>query len=88
MKQVLLVLGVFALCSLPLSVKATEEVALEVTPSENQQLVEVENAGALLLFQKQPVYEKQFQIIRVKKSGAITIFQINGKIKDNNTSDR
>lgn len=88
MKQLFLIMGVFALCSLPLSVQATEEAALEVTPSENQQLVEVENAGALLLFQKQPVYEKQFQIIRVKKSGAITIFQINGKIKDNNTTDR
>lgn len=88
MKQLLLVLGVFALCSLPLSVQANETEILEVAPSENQQLVEVENAGALLLFQKQPVYEKQFQIIRVKKSGAITIFQINGKIKDNNTSDK
>lgn len=82
MKQLLLILGVFALCSLPLSAKATEEVALEVTPSENQQSIEVENAGALLLFQKQPIYEKQFQVIKVKKSGAITIFQINGKIKD------
>ena len=85
MKQILLVLGVFALCSLPLSAKAVET---EITPTENQQLVEVENAGALFLFQKQPVYEKQLQIIRVKKSGAITIFQINGKIKDSNTSDK
>ncbi len=55
----------------------------DVYSDENKQLVEVENAGGLLLFQKQPIYEKQTQIIRVKKSGGITIIQINGKIKSN-----
>ena len=84
MKQVLLFLGIYALCAMPLCAQAVETENLEVTPAENQQVVEVENTGALLLFQKQPVYEKQLQIIRVKKSGAITIFQINGKIKDSN----
>lgn len=88
MKQILLVLGVFAICSMPLSVKADEAQIVEIAPTENQQLVEVENAGALFLFQKQPVYEKQIQVIRVKKSGAITIFQINGKVKDSHTSDK
>ena len=53
----------------------------DVQSDENKQLVEVENAGGLLLFQKQPPHEKQTQIIRVKKSGGITIIQINGKIK-------
>lgn len=61
-------------------------LADDIQLKENMQLVEVENAGALLLLQKQPIYEKQTQVIRVKKSGAITIIQINGKIKDNNTS--
>lgn len=88
MKQVLLLLGIYALCAMPLYAQAVETENLEVTPAENQQVVEVENTGALLLFQKQPVYEKQFQIIRVKKSGAITIFQINGKIKDSNIADK
>ena len=85
MKQVLLVLGVFALCSFPLSVKATET---ETTPIENQQLVEVENAGAVLLFQKQPVYQRHVQVIRIKKSGAITIFQWNGKVKESKDNEK
>lgn len=61
-------------------------LACDVQLAENKQLVEVENAGALLLIQKQPIYEKQTQVIKVKKSGAITIIQFNGKIKDNNTT--
>jgi hypothetical protein len=85
MKQVLLVLGVFALCSFPLSVQATET---QVAPIENRQEVEVENAGAVLLFQKQPVYEKQLQLIRVKKSGAVTIFQWNGKVKESKSDEK
>ena len=71
MKQILFLLGVFALCSLPLSVQADEAKIVEIAPTENQQLVEVENAGALFLFQKQPVYEKQLQIIKVKKTTLI-----------------
>lgn len=55
---------------------------------ENTQLVEVENAGAVLLIQKQPIYEKQMQVIRVKKSGAITIIQVNGKVKENDTNSK
>lgn len=85
MKQILLVLGVFALCSMPLSVKAVET---ENLPIENQQMVEVENAGAVLLFQKQPVYQRQIQVIKVKKSGAITIFQWNGKVKETKADEK
>lgn len=55
---------------------------------ENTQLVEVENAGALLLIQKQPIYEKQMQVIRIKKSGAITVIQVNGKVKENDTNSK
>lgn len=72
--SILMVLAIFSNC-----------VLAEETLKENTQLVEVENAGALLLIQKQPIYEKQMQVIRVKKSGAITIIQVNGKVKENDT---
>ena len=36
-------------------------LADDIQLKENTQLVEVENAGALLLLQKQPIYEKQTQ---------------------------
>ena len=79
MKKLAFILGILFFCS---QVILADEVQLK----ENKQLVEVENSGGLLLFQKQPIYEKQTQIIRVKKSGGITIIQINGKIKDNNSA--
>lgn len=79
MKKLAFILGILFFCS---QVVLADEVQLK----ENKQLVEVENSGGLLLFQKQPIYEKQTQIIRVKKSGGITIIQINGKIKDNNSA--
>ncbi len=63
-------------------------VLAEEQLKENTQLVEVENAGAVLLIQKQPIYEKQMQVIRVKKSGAITIIQVNGKVKENDTNSK
>lgn len=77
MKKLVAVLSILLLSS---SIVFAEE------PKENTQLVEVENAGAVLLIQKQPIYEKQVQIIRVKKSGAITVIQVNGKVKDNDTN--
>lgn len=79
MKKLSIILGLLFFC-------AASVFADNVQPRENEQLVEVENAGALLLIQKQPIYEKQTQVIRVKKSGAITIIQFNGKIKDDNST--
>ena len=76
MKKLSVILGILFFCS-------TACFADDIKPNENKQLVEVENAGGLFLFQKQPIYEKQTQIIRVKKSGGITIIQINAKIKKN-----
>lgn len=79
MKKLAFLLSILFFCG---QVVLADEIELK----ENKQLVEVENSGGLLLFQKQPIYEKQTQIIRIKKSGGITIIQINGKIKDNNTT--
>lgn len=77
MKKLVAVLSIVLLSS---SIVFAEET------KESEQLVEVENAGAVLLIQKQPIYEKQVQVIRVKKSGAITVIQVNGKVKDNDTN--
>lgn len=76
MKQILLVLGVFALCSLPLSIaKANEDV------TQVQEIANNQTYGTLNL-QKQPQEGKQKQGI----SNHFTFFtinvQINGKIKD------
>jgi glycine cleavage system H lipoate-binding protein len=78
MKQILLVLGVFALCSLPLSVKATEEVALEV-PSQV-----ADDNRALLTVQKQPAKENKQQ---ANRNWFCIVIQVNGKIKDSANSD-
>jgi hypothetical protein len=78
MKQILLVLGVFALCSLPLSVKATEEVALEV-PSRV-----ADDNRALLTVQKQPAKENKQQ---ANRNWFCIVIQVNGKIKDSANSD-
>lgn len=80
MKKVFYLLAIFLLFS--------NCVLAEEQLKENTQLVEVENAGALLLIQKQPIYEKQMQVIRVKKSGAITVIQVNGKVKENDTNSK
>ena len=79
MKQILLVLGMFVLCSLPLSVKAVEEVALEATPSQ----VANDNR-ALLIVQKQPAKENKQQ---ANRNWFCVVIQVNGKIKDSNTTD-
>ena len=77
MKQFLLVLGVFVLCSLPLSVQATEEVALEV-PSQV-----ADDNRALLTVQKQPAKENKQQ---TNRNWFCVIVQINGKVKDSDTT--
>lgn len=80
MKKIFSLLAIFLLFS--------NCVLAEEPLKENTQLVEVENAGAVLLIQKQPIYEKQMQVIRVKKSGAITVIQVNGKVKENDTNSK
>ena len=76
MKQILLVLGVFALCSLPLSIAKANEDVTQVQEIANNQ------AYGTLNLQKQPQKESQRQGI----SNHFTFFtinvQINGKIKD------
>lgn len=79
MKQLFLILGVFALCSLPLSAKATEEVVLEVTPSQV-----ADDNRALLTVQKQPAKENKQ---RANRNWFCVIVQINGKIKDYSDSE-
>ena len=79
MKQLLLILGVFALCSLPLSVQANEEVALEVTPSQV-----ADDNRALLTVQKQPAKENKQQ---ANRNWFCIVVQVNGKIKDSDLSD-
>ena len=79
MKQLFLILGVFAICSLPLSVQAVEEVALEVTPSQV-----ADDNRALLTVQKQPAKENKQQ---ANRNWFCVIVQINGKIKDYSDSE-
>ena len=70
MKQILLVLGVFALCSLPLSVQATEEISTQ-TADDNRALVAV---------QKQPSKDNKQQ---ANRNWFCIVIQVNGKVKDN-----
>lgn len=77
MKQILFILGVFALCSMPLSVQATEEVALE-TPTQV-----ADDNRALITVQKQPAKENKQ---RANRNIFCVIVQINGKVKDSDTS--
>jgi hypothetical protein len=74
MKQLLLVLGVFAICSLPLSVKATEEISTQ-TADDNR---------ALIAVQKQPPKDNKQQ---ANRNWFCIVVQINGKIKDSANSD-
>ena len=50
------------------------------------QVIEIEKSGAVAILQKQPTNEKQTQVIRVKKAGGFLLIQINGKVKDFDTS--
>ena len=74
MKAVLFILGVFALCSFPLSVQAIEEVALEVTPSQV-----ADDNRALVTIQKQPAKENKQQ---ANRNWFCIVVQVNGKVKD------
>lgn len=74
MKQLLLIMGVFALCSLPLSVQATEEISTQ-TADDNRALVAV---------QKQPSKDNKQQ---ANRNWFCVVIQVNGKVKDGNTTD-
>lgn len=50
------------------------------------QVIEIESSGAVAILQKQPTNEKQTQVIKVKKAGGFLLIQINGKVKDFDTS--
>lgn len=81
MKQLFLILGVFAICSLPLSAKATEEVVLEVTPSQI-----ADDNRAILTVQKQPAKENKQQ---ANRNWFCIVVQVNGKVTDSaNSVDR
>lgn len=85
MKQLFLILGVFALCSLPLSVKANEEVVLEEMP---EQVIQNEHSYFAANLQKQPSERKQRQEITNHFTFFTINVQVNGKVKDSDTSDR
>lgn len=53
-------------------------LAEEVTKQD----IEIENAGGIAIIQKQPINARQFQIIKIKKSGGLLLIQVNGKVKD------
>ena len=74
MKELIVIMGVFALCSLPLSVKAMEAETLEVTPSQ----VVDDNRGVVAI-QKQPSKDNKQQ---ANRNWFCIVIQINGKIKD------
>lgn len=69
-KQLLLILGVFAICSLPLSAKAVEEVAPSQVADDNRALVTV---------QKQPAKDNKQQ---ANRNWFCIVIQVNGKVKD------
>ena len=50
------------------------------------QVIEIEKSGAVAILQKQPTNEKQTQVIKVKNAGGFLLIQINGKVKDFDTS--
>ena len=84
MKKVLLA-GVLlnVLIGLCMNVHAEDLTGLNEAPT---QVIEIEKSGAVAILQKQPTNKKQTQIIRVKKAGGFLLIQINGKVKDFDTS--
>lgn len=84
MKKALLV-GLFlnVLVGLGTICRAEDLTSLNEVPT---QVIEIEKSGAVAILQKQPHNEKQAQVIRVKKAGGFLLIQINGKVKDTDTS--
>ena len=84
MKKVLLASVLLnVLIGLGMNVYAEDLTGLNNVPT---QVIEIEKSGAVAILQKQPTSEKQAQVIRVKKAGGFLLIQINGKVKDFDTS--
>lgn len=84
MKKVLLAsLFLSVLVGLGMNVHAEDLTGLNDAPT---QVIEIESSGAVAILQKQPTNEKQTQVIKVKKAGGFLLIQINGKVKDFDTS--
>lgn len=84
MKKVLLASVLLnVLIGLDINVYAKDLTGLNEVPT---QVIEIESSGAVAILQKQPTNEKQTQVIKVKKAGGFLLIQINGKVKDFDTS--
>lgn len=84
MKKVLLAgLLLNVLVGLGMNVYAEDLTSLNEAPT---QVIEIESSGAVAILQKQPTTENQKQVIKVKKAGGFLLIQINGKVKDFDTS--
>lgn len=84
MKKVLLASVLLnVLIGLGINVYAKDLTGLNDAPT---QVIEIESSGAVAILQKQPTNEKQIQVIKVKKAGGFLLIQINGKVKDFDTS--
>lgn len=84
MKKVLLAgLLLNVLVGLGTNAYAEDLTSLNEAPT---QVIEIEKSGAVAILQKQPNTKKQTQVIKVKKAGGFLLIQINGKIKDFDTS--
>lgn len=84
MKKVLLASVLLnVLIGLSMNVYAEDLTGLNNVPT---QVIEIEKSGAVAILQKQPTNEKQTQVIKVKKAGGFLLIQINGKVKDFDTS--
>lgn len=84
MKKVLLAgLLLNVLVGLGTICRAEDLTGLNEAPT---QIIEIESSGAVAILQKQPNTEKQTQVIKVKKAGGFLLVQINGKVKDFDTS--
>lgn len=84
MKKVLLASVLLnVLIGLGINVYAKDLTGLNDAPT---QVIEIESSGAVAILQKQPTSEKQTQVIKVKKAGGFLLIQINGKVKDFDTS--
>lgn len=84
MKKTLLA-GLFlsVLIGLGMNTYAEDLTGLNEAPT---QVIEIEKSGAVAILQKQPTNEKQTQVIKIKKAGGFLLIQINGKVKDFDTS--
>lgn len=71
------------LVGLGMNAYAEDLTSLNEAPT---QVIEIEKSGAVAILQKQPTTKKQTQVIKVKKAGGFLLIQINGKVKDFDTS--